>query len=140
MDRVSAMLATSMVTARMRMRRQIMEVFWILVTSLVMRVMREEEENLSMSAKEKEAIRSNSARRRLAPSPWAALVAHLAATAPVKVAHSATTTISTPARQMGAMSSFRMPSLIIWAISRGMTSWHTVSTMTRTGEAMAYLS
>ena len=113
MTRVSATLATSMVAARMSMRRQIMAVFWMLVTSLVIRVMREEEENLSTSAKEKEEIFSNSALRRLAPRPWAALVAHLAASPPVKVAITATSTISPPAFKMGAMSSFKIPWLMI---------------------------
>ncbi len=71
-DRVRITLATVMVTPRMRMRRHITATFCTLVRSLVSRVMREEEENRSMSAKEKEAIFSNSARRRLAPRPWAA--------------------------------------------------------------------
>ena len=96
MVRVSTTLAISMVSARMRMRRQIMAVFWMLVTSLVIRVIREEEENRSMSAKEKEAILSNSARRRLAPRPWAAEVAHFAAAPPAKVATRATSTIRAP--------------------------------------------
>ncbi len=140
MARVSTTLAMSMVAARMRMRRQIMAVFWMLVTSLVMRVMREEEENLSMSAKEKEEIFSNSARRRLAPRPWAALVAHLAAAPPAKVAIIATRTMSRPACQMGAMFSFMMPSLMIWAMSRGMVSSQPVSRITSKGEAAAYFS
>ena len=74
--------------------------FWMLVRSLVRRVMREAEEKRSMSAKENVQIWSNSALRRLAPSPWAAKEAYLADSPPAVMATALMTSMSTPSTRI----------------------------------------
>ena len=61
--------AITMVEARTIIRRHMTATIWILVKSLVRRVIREDEEKRSISAKEKVVILLNWARRRLAPIP-----------------------------------------------------------------------
>ena len=135
--RISA--ATTMVSARTIIRRNMAAVVWRLVMSFVRRVMREAEENRSMSAKEKVEILSNWARRRLAPIPWEEKAAALAAKVPHKSAAAASSTIRAPEVRITRMSILGTPTSMMRAICSGMSSSHTVSSMTRMGAITAYL-
>ena len=69
--------------ARTSIRRHIMTVIWMELTSFVSLVMSEAEEKRSMSAKEKSWILSNIAPRRLRPKPWLATAAAFDAVMPL---------------------------------------------------------
>ena len=70
------------------------------LTSLVIRVMREAEENRSMSAKENSCTLSNRHWRRLAPKPWLAKVAYFAEPTPQAMAKRDNRSIRPPIRKM----------------------------------------
>lgn len=101
------------------------------------RVMREAEENRSMSPKEKVLSFSNSARRRLAPRPWAAKEACLEAMTPQYMETEATTSISAPIFRMMGRELLAMPLSMISAMSRGRISSQMVSSATRAGARTA---
>ncbi len=132
--------AMTMVDARTIIRRHMTATIWMLVRSLVRRVIREEEEKRSMSAKEKVVILSNWARRRLAPMPWAAKEAALEEYVPVIMAMTASTNMMAPEVRISRISPLGMPSSMMLAIWRGMSSSQTVSMITRRGESTAYRS
>ena len=135
--RATAREATTITPLRTSRRRAIATMFWMLVTSLVSRVMREAEENRSMSPKEKVLSFSNSARRRLAPRPWAAKEACLEAMTPQYMETEATTSISAPIFRMMGRELLAMPLSMISAMSRGRISSQMVSSATRAGARTA---
>ena len=78
---------------RTTIRVAMVRVIWIWLTSLVVRVIREAEENRSMSAKEKSCIFWNMAFLRLLPNPCPPLVATRAERTPVIMPITASTSI-----------------------------------------------
>ena len=83
MKRQTTSAESSCTGARTSIRRHIMTVIWMELTSFVSLVMSEAEEKRSMSAKEKSWILSNIAPRRLRPKPWLATAAAFDAVMPL---------------------------------------------------------
>ena len=127
----------SITGARHSIRRPMFSIMVMAFTSLVVRVMREAEENRSISAKEKDWILSNRHWRRLAPKPWLAKVAYLALSTPNTMARTDRRSITPPNRKMRPMSPEGMASFTISAIARGRSSSQMTSNMMKTGERSA---
>ena len=83
MVRQTTRAESSCTGARTSMRRHIMVVIWMVLTSLVSLVLREAEEKRSMSAKEKSWILANISCLRLRPRPWLAMEELFAAVMPL---------------------------------------------------------
>ncbi len=127
----------SITGARMSIRRLIASIMVRVLTSLVMRVMREAEEKRSMSAKEKVCILSNMAWRRLAPKPWLAVVAYLAPKTPKSMDAPARTSMITPSRKISLTWPLGMALSTTSAMTRGRRSWHVASSTMTKGERTA---
>ena len=93
MEKAIKRAPVSMVMTRTTIRVAMVRVIWIWLTSLVVRVIREAEENRSMSAKEKSCIFWNMAFLRLLPNPCPPLVATRAERTPVIMPITASTSI-----------------------------------------------
>ena len=100
MDAVTMRAATRVTGARVSIRRPMASIMVMALTSLVMRVMSEAEENRSMSAKENSCTWSNSPWRRFAPKPWLHTAENRAESTPKAMAARESASMAAPMRRI----------------------------------------